>query len=497
MKKVVVSENGIVDLQLEAIDGFIVDSGGNTRGDYAVDFQTSRSFSTQVASGNYSVIGGGNDNTAGGTRAIVGGGSSNTASGGNSTVGGGSGNTSSNSYATISGGQYNVASGIRSTVGGGSSNTASGSYSNVFGGTGNISSGIGTIVGGIFNTASNGAVLSGCLSRICTVTIASPAVFTSTNYHGLTTGNIVRLQTTGSLPTGLSTGTNYYVLSTGLTSVNFQLSLTNGGAAINTSGSQSGTHTLFMISTNNTCSGESGVICGGIKNNIGSTNYVSTIVGGYKNQIINGGGNGFLGGGRDNTINGNLGAAIVGGRSNTTASTYAFIGGGQSNTASGIYSSIIGGLQGKATRHGEFTHSSGRFANNGDAQHTILIARISTTDDTANQVLFLNGSSGRLTLPAKSVWKFTVNLSAYNDTDNEAAWWTFEGGIRRNASNGTTLIGTNVSITESEASLSTATADVVADDTNEALEIRVTGVAAKNIRWVAVVDIVQTSYGTP
>ena len=36
-----------------------------------------------------------------------------------------------------------------------------------------------------------------------------------------------------------------------------------------------------------------------------------------------------------------------------------------------------------------------------------------------------------------------------------------------------------------------------ADDTNEALQINVTGLASTNIRWVAVVDISQVSYGTP
>jgi microcystin-dependent protein len=73
-----------------------------------------------------------------------------------------------------------------------------------------------------------------------TVTIASPAVFTL-NSHGLKTGERIRLKTTGSLPTGLSTTTDYYVNVTG--SNNFSVSTTKGGANVNTSGSQSGTHT--------------------------------------------------------------------------------------------------------------------------------------------------------------------------------------------------------------------------------------------------------------
>jgi hypothetical protein len=53
------------------------DAGGYPRGQQAVDLQSERSATTQVASGNYSVIGGGAYNTASGGFATVGGGYSN------------------------------------------------------------------------------------------------------------------------------------------------------------------------------------------------------------------------------------------------------------------------------------------------------------------------------------------------------------------------------------------------------------------------------------
>jgi hypothetical protein len=71
-----------------------------------------------------------------------------------------------------------------------------------------------------------------------TVTIASPAVVTTT----LRNGTAVTLNTTGALPTGLSVGTVYYVV--GSTGSTCNLALTYGGVAINTSGSQSGTQTF-------------------------------------------------------------------------------------------------------------------------------------------------------------------------------------------------------------------------------------------------------------
>ena len=73
------------------------------------------------------------------------------------------------------------------------------------------------------------------------MTIASPAVITKTN-HGFVAGDQVIFSTTGTLPTGLTNYTRYFVLSTGLTTNTFRVSTTNGGSAVNTSGSQSGTH---------------------------------------------------------------------------------------------------------------------------------------------------------------------------------------------------------------------------------------------------------------
>lgn len=77
----------------------------------------------------------------------------------------------------------------------------------------------------------------------CTITIASPAVITKVA-HGLTVNDIVIFATTGTLPTGLVAGTKYYVLSAGLTSDDFQVSISAGGAPVDTSGTQGGTQSV-------------------------------------------------------------------------------------------------------------------------------------------------------------------------------------------------------------------------------------------------------------
>ncbi len=79
------------------------------------------------------------------------------------------------------------------------------------------------------------------VSDAVTITIASPGVVTWNN-HPFVNGDSLAFATTGALPTGLVAGTRYYVVNK--TTNTFQVSATRGGAAINTSGSQSGVHTL-------------------------------------------------------------------------------------------------------------------------------------------------------------------------------------------------------------------------------------------------------------
>jgi len=85
-------------------------------------------------------------------------------------------------------------------------------------------------------------VLLSSLAGTVTITIASPAVVTSSVV--LTDGAAIQFSTTGALPTGITAGTTYYVFNPeGLT---FQL-LDGTGAVVNTSGSQSGTHSISKL----------------------------------------------------------------------------------------------------------------------------------------------------------------------------------------------------------------------------------------------------------
>lgn len=81
---------------------------------------------------------------------------------------------------------------------------------------------------------------------VFTVTIASPAVFTRAN-HGFVAGDMIQFTTTGALPTGLLPNTTYYVIAAGLSANNFRVSATLNGVAVNTSGTQSGVHTVVRV----------------------------------------------------------------------------------------------------------------------------------------------------------------------------------------------------------------------------------------------------------
>lgn len=77
-------------------------------------------------------------------------------------------------------------------------------------------------------------------AAVVTITMATPGVVTWAA-HGLADGTPISFATSGTLPTGLTPGVTYYVKSP--TTDTFNLAATSGGAAISTSGSQSGVHT--------------------------------------------------------------------------------------------------------------------------------------------------------------------------------------------------------------------------------------------------------------
>ncbi|NBO69086.1 hypothetical protein EBV26_01175, partial [bacterium] len=188
---IVLSPKGSGAFLVNLPDNFV--SGGDKRGNYAVDLQLARGESADVAkssfsnilggysneissSSDYSKIGGGSDNKittstyaaiiggwfnsikTGSNYSSIGGGSLNTIQKQYGTIAGGTENNVNALYGTISGGGLNVIdpAGYVGTIGGGASNKVSDSTAVVGGGFGNQALGKrSTVSGGIYNTAKN------------------------------------------------------------------------------------------------------------------------------------------------------------------------------------------------------------------------------------------------------------------------------------------------------------------------------------------------------
>lgn len=153
----VIAPNGTGALVAQIPDGTA--TGGNARGQYAVDLQLVRGFNYEVASGLYSFAAG-LGNTASGLGSIAMGQRNAATQSGATAIGGGGGagggvNATAN-FATAIGGYQNNASGQYSGVFSGTANTASSNYSTVSGGQSNTASTNthATVVGGQSNTAS-------------------------------------------------------------------------------------------------------------------------------------------------------------------------------------------------------------------------------------------------------------------------------------------------------------------------------------------------------
>jgi len=179
---------------------------------------------------------------------------------------------------------------------------------------------------------------------------------------------------------------------------------------------------------------------------------------------------------------------------NTASGQYGATALGRDCTASGSYGSLAIGHASLANRRSSFSLASGNFSTVGDAQRIELVLRIKTTDATAT-TLMLDGSTTRLTIPSGKVFAFVAKISGIKSDGSAVAFYTRKGCIK-NVGGATSLVGSIETIgTDTEDNASTDVA-ITADDTNDALQINVTGIAAETWRWVAVVEGVEIGYGT-
>jgi hypothetical protein len=233
----------------------------------------------------------------------------------------------------------------------------------------------------------------------------------------------------------------------------------------------SGDNAVLTGGVNNTASGTQSVVCGG------SGNTAS----GFQSAVI---------GGRSNVANNDR--SIAGGDGNTSSSTNA-VALGAANTASAAQAFAIGSNS-RADRQSLFSHAAGAFASAGDAQRIGAVLRNKTTNATATE-LFLDGSATRLTIPSGKVMSGIINCMGVKSDGSAVSHFIREFSIK-NVAGTVSLVGAVSTVGTDNEDNGSTDISVTANDTNDAINISVTGIASETWRWTASVDAVEVAYGT-
>jgi hypothetical protein len=472
-------------------------TGGNARGANAVDWQTLRDSATKVASGSFSIIGGGQRNLASGAYSQALGGFNNSASG---------------FQGVIFGGQSNTASGQISFIGGGTVNVASGYGSNVVGGTNNSSAGVYNFIGG-------GQLNSGTSGSIITT---QSATMNGTTAVTLSASNaLIRV---GQYISGTSIGTDTYVAAISGTSLTLSQAATGsttnnisfftphgvvvGGGNNQATGSYSfigGGGDAGTAALRNTASGSWSAVVGGWNNRAtGEASFVGGggSFGGGPSGNIASGTSAFAGAGYGNTTSGYC-ASVIGGTGNLASNNFTFIGGGGGNTSNGDGSAIMGGYSGNARGIGGIhvfpacvqPISSG----SGVSQSSLLVLGRQTTDATATVLTSNTGAAtnnNQIILPNNSAYTFKGTMIANVTGGAASSSWEFRGAIERGANAASTvLVGTpRIDNIGYDSAASFWTFALTADTTNGGLRVTVTGQAGTTIRWVAKIETTEVTF---
>ena len=278
---------------------------------------------------------------------------------------------------------------------------------------------------------------------------------------------------------------------------------TEAGIVGGNSNTASATDAFIGGGNTNSVTAARGAIIGGLANTV-QTGANAGIVAGEDN--VASGSRSFIGGGSTNAASA-TNAAVLAGEDNAASALNSAVLAGSDNTASGSRSAVLAGQfnqasgagavatgnSANASKDGQFAHSAGGFAAVGDAQSSRMVVRNVTTNSSQTE-LYIDGSAAtkRMSIVSDTAWAFNILLVARRtDADNESAAYQILGCIDNNAGT-TALVGT---ITKSVIAEDNAGWDVTAeaDNTNDALVVKVTGENSKTIRWVASVWLTEVT----
>ena len=344
------------------------------------------------ATGDYSIILGGDRNISAGTHSMVGGGFLNNAADGYSLVLHGNANTATLANSTVINGVGNTASGVSSIVINGTSNTASGANSTVINGTTNLAAGgFSSILNGTTNSISVGsthaAIGFGSTNQITGGALSTFSLILGGSNNTTNTQNVLIGSAASALVqsnysvvlSGISgsigTSSDHSVINSGITNA---IGNSSGFSFIGTGNSitATGLYATVLNSTTATANGLHSLILNG--NTVSVTGSYSTIVNG-----------------NNNTISGGIAyATILDGYQHTITGAGSIIGDGYSNNISGLYSSILNGNTNVISgRNSTILNGSANLISTTSAETTILNGTGNSITGSVNAVLSGNSNT--------------------------------------------------------------------------------------------------------
>jgi len=196
------------------------------------------------------------------------------------------------------------------------------------------------------------------------------------------------------------------------------------------------------------------------------------------------------------TVSAGYGVIAFGNSLSGTGTAYGCVGIGSDLELNSEYG-FVTGYRGRAHRKGQRVHASGYFSAIGDAQAVSMIGRVKTTNATPTLVtLWGDGATTeRMIIPSGKLLSFTARITGIK-SDGSAVAEFLRRGVIKNVGGTTSLVGSVETIGTDIEDNSSTDVTITADNTNDALDISVTGIASETWRWVAVVEGLEIAYGS-
>lgn len=280
----------------------------------------------------------------------------------------------------------------------------------------------------------------------------------------------------------------------------------------------SGNYSAIVAGSRNTASGQLSTVLNGLRNSALAND--SIVLSGYLNQST--GLYSFVGAGQSNNSTSTY-STVINGYANNATSSYTFTGGfscissgtrsfsfGEYCYATGAYSFAIGnnnlatsdssvamGVYANTyTVQNKLAFGTSGFGATGTSQYGKMVLVCATSSDTYVELAAQNTPSDaryNLTLQNNQAMRVKGSIIGKQTASTNVAAWDFDYVIVRGASVGTTTVITpNINVVTNIPAWGTPT--ITADTARGYASIKVSGIAATNIRWVANIDSIEVVY---